>query len=34
MKARFMFLVLTATALAASWGGWLADPSTWSDGVF
>ena len=34
MKTRLMFIVLSATALAASWGGWIFDPSTWSDGVF
>jgi hypothetical protein len=34
MKTRLMFIVLSATALAASWGGWLCNPHTWSDGVF
>jgi hypothetical protein len=29
-----MFIVLSATALAASWGGWIFSPDTWSDGVF
>jgi len=31
---RLMFIVFSVTALAASWGEWLADPTTWSDGVF
>ena len=34
MKTRLMFVVLSASAVVASWGGWLVDPLTWSDGVF
>ena len=34
MKTRLMFVVMSATTLAASWGCWLFNPHTWSDGVF
>jgi len=34
MKTRLTFIVLSASVFAASWGGWLFNPDTWSDGVF
>ncbi len=34
MKNRLTYVILSASVLAASWGGWLVDPLTWSDGVF
>ena len=33
MKTRLMFIVLSASVFVASWGGWLFNPDTWSDGV-
>ena len=33
MKTRLTFVYLTAAVFAASWGKWLANPLTWSDGV-
>ena len=33
MKTQLMFAVLSASVLFASWGGWVAEFATWSDGV-
>ena len=33
MMTRLKFVVFSTAALIASWGGWFADPLTWSDGV-